>query len=461
MRAVAVALRERCETGDSGAVNEVRTLHPGFSGDGPEFSLSATDAELVTARMYGFATWRQLEAFVTHAGSGSDFHQLSCLNYFDSDRPANRERARAMLDADPALGTRDIWSAACVGDAQAVAGFLDGDPSLAAKRGGHFDWEPLLYACYSRLDLQGRSTLAVARLLVERGADPDAFYMWGGQYRFTALTGAFGEGEMGPVNQPEHEYCDDLARLLLDAGANPNDGQALYNTMFTPGSKCLEMLLEYGLGSEDRNNWLLEEGGELIENPEQVLAYQLRWAVRKHHVHRAKLLIDHGADLTVDAEDGRTLFEAALRAGHPELARYLADHGAEEVEPEPLQRLIAACMSADADAARRLLESEPALVRQAQEEDPQLLVDAAGSNRLDAVRLMLELGFDPNTGDRTPTTPLHQAAFHGHVRMAELLIEAGAQLDARDAYHAGTPLAWASVAGQAEMQAFLASPGNA
>ena len=458
MRRLAVSLSARWEAGDAGAMDDVRAFHPRFAGgEVPGGRLSDADARLVTARTYGFATWRQLEAFVTHSEDGSDFQRLACLNYFESDRPANRERARAMLDSDPSLGTRDIWSAACVGDAQSLAGFLDADESLAGRRGGHFDWEPLLYACYSRLSLPGRSTLAVARLLIERGADPNAYFMWGGQYRFTALTGAFGEGEMGPVNQPEHEEYEALARLLLDAGAHPNDSQALYNTMFTPGSKCLETLLEYGLSGEDRNNWLLEEDGKLVENPEQVLGYQLQWAVRNGHVERARLLIDHGADLTIDAGDGRTLFTAALRAGHPDLAQYLADHGAATSNLGAADRLVAACMSEDVETIRMLLRAEPDLVQRAQAADPQLLVDAAGSNRLAAVRLMLESGFDPNPGDNTPTTPLHQAAFHGHVEMAELLLDAGARLGTRDAHHAGTPLQWAMVAGQTGMQTYLAS----
>ena len=462
MRQIAVSLRARWDAGDAEAEDEIRALLPGFEGAGDpgdsSGALSGADAELVTARTYGFATWRQLETFVTHSGGGSDFQQLACLNYFESDRPANRERARSMLDDDPTLGTRDIWSAACVGDAQAVAGFLDADPSVVDQRGGYFDWEPLLYACYSRLNLAGRSTLAVARLLIERGAYPNAHFMWGGQYRFAALTGAFGEGEMGPVNQPEHEDRDALARLLLDAGASPNDGQALYNTMFTSGSKSLEMLLEYGLGPEDRNNWFLQgEDGELVENPEQVLGYQLRWALRNDHVERARLLINHGANLTIDAGDGQSLFEAAMRAGHPDLAQYLADHGAETVELDATKRFIAACMSADAETARKLLEGEPDLIEQTQAADPQLLVDAAGSNRLAAVRLMLELGFDPSPPDTTPTTPLHQAAFHCHVEMAKLLLDGGAKLGARDAYFVGTPLQWAMTAGQAAMQTFLAS----
>ena len=312
-----------------------------------ENGLPGAAGRLAVARNYGFCTWRQLEVYVDHPAGLSNFLQLACLQYNPTDSPSNRERAWAMLSADPALAQHDIWSAAAVGDAAMAGGFLDAEPDLVNRRGGYHDWEPLLYACYSRLDLPQRSTLAVARLLLERGADPNAHYMWGGQCRFTALTGAFGEGEMGPVNQPEHEYGATLARLLLEAGADPNDGQALYNRMFTQGSAHLELLLEYGLNAEHRCNWLVARDGELVPNPDRTLSYQLQWAVRKHHVERAKLLIDHGADVTVGTGNGRTLYEAAAVMGHWDLAQYLADHGAPVNELGAADRFAAACNSAD------------------------------------------------------------------------------------------------------------------
>ena len=440
-------------------MDEIRAFHPRFAGgEVPGSEMSDADARLVTARTFGFATWRQLETFVTHSDGGSDFEQLACLNYFESDRPANRERARAMLDSDPALGTRDIWSAACVGDAQSVAGFLDADGSLVDRRGGYFDWEPLLYACYSRLNLPGKSTLAVARLLIGRGADPNAHFMWGGQYRFTALTGAFGEGEMGPVNQPVHEESEALARLLLDAGARPNDSQALYNTMFTSGSECLEALLEYGLSGEDRNNWLLEENGELVENPEQVLGYQLQWAVRNGHVERARLLIDHGADLMIDAGDGRTLFAAALRAGHPDLAQYLADHGAATANLGAVDRLVAACMSegrgdgTDAAAGRTgTWSNRPKLPTRNSSSMPLVRTGlrrfASCSNRDSIPTRVTARPPRRCTRQRSAATSTWRNCCSRQAR----------DWGTRDAHHAGTPLQWAMVAGQTAMQTYLAS----
>ena len=125
------------------------------------------------AHRYGFFTWQQLAVHVDQPvpREDADFLHLACLNYHH-DRPVFRQQAREMLIRDPSLAVRDIWHAACVGAADEVARMLDADPSLIEARGGWFDWEPLLYAAYSRLDLPGRSTLVTARLLVERGANP-------------------------------------------------------------------------------------------------------------------------------------------------------------------------------------------------------------------------------------------------------------------------------------------------
>ena len=62
------------------------------------------------------------------------------------------------------------------------------DPDLVNRKGGPLHWEPLLYACYSRVEAQaGRSTLDVARTLLARGANPNAGFLYDGPYPFTAL----------------------------------------------------------------------------------------------------------------------------------------------------------------------------------------------------------------------------------------------------------------------------------
>lgn len=138
--------------------------------------------------------------------------------------PARFEHARRLLDQHPELCDQSLHAACAAGDAIRVRRWLDESPALLDSPGGPHGWEPLLYACYARLP--GESTLAVGKLLLERGANPDALFIANDQYRFTALTGVFGQGEAGPIRQPEHPDYLTFARLLLDAGADPNDGQA-------------------------------------------------------------------------------------------------------------------------------------------------------------------------------------------------------------------------------------------
>jgi ankyrin repeat protein len=336
-----------------------------------------------------------------------------------------------------------------MGDAERVAAGLDRQPQLLEQRGGPYDWQPLLYAAYTRLP--GRSSLSAARELVRRGADANAFFLDAGQYRFTALTGVFGEGEAGKVRQPPHPDCMAFARLLLDAGAEPNDSQALYNRMFEPDNSCLELLLQYGLNAGHRNNWLVREDGDLVENAQTVFDYQLAWALEKRMPERVRLLVEHGADVNRLVEE-RTPFEWAQLGGDKELAAYLVRHGAVVVPLKPEDRAYAAIMDADEPFDARQIE---ALVdtRSIQKAHPAMLHEAAGENAREPVRRMLALGFDVNA--MTSRTPLHEAALHGHMEMAKLLIGHGADPLIRDPHHHSPPIGWADHNGHGEMVAFL------
>ena len=231
-----------------------------------------------------------------------DFLNLVTLTYSPTDlqNPGRFQMAAELLAANPEIGTDSIWSAAASGNVGGVRSWLERDPSLLDKKGGPHGWEPLFYAAYARLP--NASTFDVARLLVERGADVNAWHCWNGSYRFTVLPGVFGEGEGGPVRQPEHPDMEAFARLLLDAGADPNDGQAAYNRCFEDNDLCFELFLEYGLRPEARNNWMIEEDGELTETPDKLMHYHLIYAIKHNRIKRARLLIDHGADVREPSE---------------------------------------------------------------------------------------------------------------------------------------------------------------
>jgi ankyrin repeat protein len=74
-------------------------------------------------------------------------------------------------------------------------------------------------------------------------------------------------------------------------------------------------------------------------------------------------------------------------------------------------------------------------------------------------RMLLEAGEDPNrynpVGAHSHSTPLHQAALAGHMDVVKVLVERGAELDARDILWHGTPADWAAHAKQTEIEQYL------
>ena len=288
----------------------------------------------------------KIETFLRHA----------CLAYSPEDEPARFQVARSLLASDVDMARADIYTAAASGHVTATEAFILKDPTLVNQPGGPFNWPPLLYQAYSRVNcsLPGFNSLEVARLLLHHGADANAHFMWGDTYRFTALTGAFGEGEQGPEKQPCHPHALQLAELLLQAGADPNDGQALYNRMFTPGHDCLELLLRYGLNATHMINWQQPE-------PMRTLDYQLLWASNNRHLERARLLLHHGADPNLTNDKAMPIYRLAVRSGCREMADLLAQNGAEP-DLQHIDLFLATCLAGDAAEAKRLLDLHPHLI---------------------------------------------------------------------------------------------------
>lgn len=82
------------------------------------------------------------------------------------------------------------------------------------------------------------------------------------------------------------------------------------------------------------------------------------------------------------------------------------------------------------------------------------VADDAGTDVTELVRMLLDVGADPNARSATDGTPLHTAAFTGNVPVTEILLEAGADPSAADA-KGETPLDYARDRGQPEVAAIL------
>ena len=473
-RRQARSLQRAVRAGDADAVARLARHRPGGVPDDLG-GLPLAAAQLVVAREYGFGSWPRLRRYldtvaehtwetglgaVSVADPADEFCRLACLTYGREDGPARWAEARRLIAEHPDLTTENIWAAAAAARPDDVARLLTARPRRAAERGGPFRWRPLFYLVYSRLDpaVPAERVLAVARQLLAAGADANEGYLFDAlPSPFTVLTGAFGLGELGPRRQPRHPHSQALGRLLLDAGADPNDAQTLYNGMFTPDDSHLELLFAYGLGSGDGGTWKTRIPD--LDTPARMLRTQLHWAVEHHQPDRVRLLVEHGVDFRSPFEGGRrawspgggrTPVELAQLSGDTEITGYLIAQGAAPPGPDPVRELIAAAFRADRSALDRIRADHPGALAQALHTRAGLMVWAATQAPVETVTLLAELGFDVNAygrGDAPVEEPwetaLHHSAGNGNLALTRLLLDLGADPDLRDRRFGATPLGWA------------------
>ncbi|MEW6475505.1 MAG: ankyrin repeat domain-containing protein [Actinomycetota bacterium] len=386
------------------------------------------------------------------SGPADDLLRLGCLLYGGDDTRRHAE-ARALLARQPALAGATIYTASAVGDVAAAQAFLAEDPACVNRPGGPFNWEPLLYLAYSRIDSDapGHDPVAMAGLLLDAGADPNAGYLWEGNYPFTALTGVFGGGE-DRTNQPPHRHALALARRLLEAGADPNDSQTLYNRQFEPDASHLHLLIEFGLGTDRGGSWHARLNSA-HGTPAQLLEDQLVVAAFENRPEWARLALAAGADpdglgTRHPLRLGLTPYEAAVRRGNREVAELLRGAGATVPELDPVEEFLSACMAADRATVERMLAERPGLTAEAITRRPDAVLQATELRRPAAIRLLAELGFDVNVWARV--TALHQAAYDGDVAVVAVLLDVGADPELRDPGFNATPLGWAEHARRTE-----------
>ena len=213
---------------------------------------------------------------------------------------------------------------------------------------------------------------------------------------YTGANGVEGIRQKTPPNAIE------IARTLLDAGAEPDAVADLYD------NKCTTM--------------------SMVVSSVHPARAGLQAAL-------AELLLDYGA-----APEGRgTAWQSpaltALQFGYKDTARTLARRGA---APDTLS---AAAGLGFVDEARRLLPT-------ADSKDRHIAIAlAAQHGNTEIVRMLLDAGEDPNRYNpefwHSHSTPLHQAIAAGHIDVAQLLVERGARTDIRDKAYEGTALGWA------------------
>ncbi|HEV2702358.1 MAG TPA: ankyrin repeat domain-containing protein [Steroidobacteraceae bacterium] len=396
------------------------------------------DAQLVLARRYGPADWEQLRNEVAlrqlrgaaAPEQAEHFINHACLRYNGDDQAWRYRVASQWLRQLPQLSRDDFYCALVAADLEAVRGFLRRDQRLALRNGGPRDWPALLYVTYSRVEQNQQHAVAVAELLLEAGATPDS--CTDHPSGFTALTGAVGEGERGSSNCVPHPRAVELVRLLLDAGANPNQSQALYNTMLGHDlGKWLPIFVQYGLKAGDRANWNPDDKQPIFD-------FLLCQLVAQGNVDLVRFLLEHGANANaVSRYNHRAAHTTARLTGHAEIAELLERFGARS---EPLcveDQFRVACGQHDFMLAASLLREHPPLLQ-----NDALLLNCASVDT-DTCLWLMRQGYQLNARDRSGKTVLHHYALSNNPDAITTLLRHGADPEAQEHTWQATPLGMA------------------
>lgn len=445
-----------------------------------ELAAAGGHAELAGFLSHGAAAGaRRAVSALSFDESVADFLRKACLDWRvgGAQRATWTQDAGRVLDRLPDLARANIYTAVACGELEEVRRILDERPGAVNEIGGPRSWPPLLYLCSARLH-QPRSSenaVAIARLLLDRGADPNSFYVGGNaDIHYTAFTCVMGRGEeLAAV----HPRARELVALLLERGADPYDNQVLYNVFADNTSRhllddemvwLLELMYDHSVRRGRRADWddplwsMLDMRGAPSLGDEDRVHYGARFmldaAVDRDLLGMAEWMLEHGAD--PNAPPGRlwktrtrTLYQEAVARGHDEMAALLARYGAAALlsKVEEYEELIDACVRGDRAKIIAMAERHPEYLA-----DPRAVAAALKRDRVEVVELLLDLGVSPGITDpHSGTTALHVAASANALRSAELLLERGADVDARDSAYDSPPLGWAAYFQHARMVELL------
>jgi len=445
--------------GEPEAIGRFRNALPAAAGKDEQaiaaLALRLHDAQSCVAREHGFASWPELAAYVAARNREAADPAAATLDLlrliYAGDITGGNGRAKPqvaarLLEERPDLPDSDPYFACAVGGHTAIRRQTQRDPSWVNRPGGPLALPPLVAVTQSsllHLPAYRDRLHASAMLLLDAGADPDQSVpsRWmaspdapDARTPLSALYGAAGQN---------HDPA--LTKLLLDRGANPNDGESLYHALESPA--CTRLLLEAGarvtgsnalyraldLADVEPLRLLLAHGGDANEPATSALTSDwgtpLLWAIRRRRspAHVAALLAA-GADPSARTPAGMSADALALQVGLPEIAELLRKAGGGtgtllSIEEE----FVAACASADEARARSILSKHRHVIAALSQSQLRTLPELAAEGCGDAVHLMVELGWPITVrGGDWDASALNHAVFRGDAALARVLLEHGA-----------------------------------
>ena len=297
----------------------------------------------------------------------------------------------------------------------------------SARRSAPTCSPPDVAAASSTLENKTSGAYRVARALLDAGASPSARFAGGASPLAAAVAGGAAE----------------LCELLLERGADPDDGGALFDSP-SPSRA------EEGVETDDVSSATFDPRRRAEHESEKkdatcALASPALIAVRYSRADLLRLLVDQGADADAPAPCASGAFAPAADAA---VAGRAASHalwaeaaaGDSETHARTPQKhpptgpsvcatpLQLACSLGELACVSTLLAAGAA--RGAPAEMPPLVCAAAGGSA-EVVALMLEAGaVDPWACDARGATALHYAAARGHAEAVRALAAALAEVEA-------------------------------
>lgn len=392
LRKQAKELLEQYRAGDSAAIAEIQNFER--NPDPSTFALH--DAQRVQARTYGYESWPKLKAFVDGA---------NMARFGEAVKVGNLAQAESMLASRPELIGMDM-----------------------AENDEH---RALHYAVLGH-DVQ------MVGLLMRAGADARKG-IWPHRDATSALAIA-----------RDREYLDVIA-VIEEVERRRREEMSCPNSTISPVQD--EISAAIAQGDNGTALRLLDSDPSLIHACDCGGATPLHIAAGETNVELLSWLIERGASVRKQDRNGFTALDrVALTADSsdrtmqkiPTIARLLLEAGADLT-------IRAAVALGDAPRIRELIHAAPELLREIGS-DGGLLTVAVKHGRVEAVRLLLDLGADVDERIvlkelEEPTLswgmPLWHAARAGHLDIAKLLLDRGADPNA-NVYASGWPLrnAW-------------------
>lgn len=463
---------------DPAALERFRRALPAAAGRNDDAILSMElrlhDAQSAIAREHGLDSWTDLkhdiEIRATQEMQRADrvLHWLRLIYPGDISGDNGRSNLRVglrLLADDPELIVGDPYLACAVGDEAALRQAIEADPSWVNQSGGPLRLPPLIAVTHSgllRTEEYRERLHRCAQLLVADGADvnasihsrwpPASIEQPDPRYPLSALYGAAGAN---------HDLT--LTRLLLDAGADPNDGESLYHSL--ENLDCTRLLLERGARIAGSNaiyraidleddaalKLLLAHGGDpnepALNPPLTDGGSPLNRAIHRRRPAHAKALLDAGADPSRDNREGVSPYRLALRFGLTEVAALLRGQTNAPELPDD-ERFVAACTAGDEAGARAIKAQRPDLPASLSAAQLRLMPDMAAAGADEIVRLMVKLGWPiAARGGDWDGSALNHAVFRGNPTLTRFLLEHGAEWTEQHGFgdNASGSLSWASL----------------